>query len=191
MTDLAARPRTIELAPAVDDRRFRRTMSAFATCVSVTTTCGRDGPTGCTTTAVMSLSVDPPTMLVSLCSDGRTLRELLAAGSFAVNVLSCRQRHLIRQFATGDPAQRFRGVPYGFCSDVPVLAEASAIVVCRLRRTIPALDHTLLVGEVVDTRTSAEPPVVLLDNRPHAAVALLVDSAEGAEPVGGRCDGRQ
>lgn len=155
-----------------DEDGFRRTMSRFATCVSVTTTLGQDGPVGCTTTAVLSLSLCPPTMLVSLRSTGRTLDELLAVGMFAVNVLSRRQRDLVERFATGDPLRRFDGVPHTTCAGVPVLTGATATVVCELRDAMTVLDHTLLVGTAQRTQTSSESPLVLLDGHSHAVARM-------------------
>jgi flavin reductase (DIM6/NTAB) family NADH-FMN oxidoreductase RutF len=160
-----------EAFDAVDESSFRQVMSRFAKCVTVTTTMGRNGPVGCSTTSVLSLSTNPPTVLVSLTSTGRTLHDLLAVGAFAVNVLSGRQAQLVHRFATGDPYRRFQGVSYEECSGVPVLVGTSATIVCRVRHVVPVLDHTLLIGTVWRTRIATESPLVLLDGKPHTAVA--------------------
>lgn len=153
---------------AVDEFSFRKTMSRFATFVTVITVATPDGPAGCTATSVFSLSLRPPTLVVSLRSAGRTLEDVLDAGRFAVNVLSWRQRDLSGRFAAGDPRHRFDGLPYSVWGGAPVLDGTSASVVCRLRHTMPALDHTLLFGTVALTRTRREePPLVLLDGRSH------------------------
>ncbi|MFT7869117.1 MULTISPECIES: flavin reductase family protein [Amycolatopsis] len=158
-------------------------MSRFATCVSVTTALGGEGPVGCTTTAVLSLSLRPPTLLVSLRSTGHTLDELLSAGVFAVNVLSRRQADLVDRFATGDPRHRFDGVPSALCDGAPVLPGAAATVVCRVREAMTVLDHTLLVGTALSTRICPAPPLVLLDGRPHtAAAAPPTTTTEGRNP---------
>ncbi|MGP2436199.1 flavin reductase family protein [Streptomyces sp. JW3] len=170
-----------EWADPSDGSSFRRTMSRFATCVTVTTAATPQGPVGCTTTAVLSLSADPPALLVSLSTAGRTCAKLLSAGAFAVNVLSEEQPDLVGRFATGDPYERFAGVPYVRRHGVPVLAEASASVVCAVRETVPVLDHTLLIGTVQSLSTGPCRPLVLLDHRLHT-LAL----ADGVPPSGGR-----
>jgi flavin reductase (DIM6/NTAB) family NADH-FMN oxidoreductase RutF len=162
----------IEQLDSVDERSFRRTMARFATCVSVTTTAGRTGPVGCTTTAVMSLSLRPPTLLVSLCSTSCTLDDLMAAGRFAINVLSAGQGDLVQRFATGDPYGRFHGVAHSLDDGVPVIDEAAATVVCQVRQAMPALDHTLLLGTVLRTRMWPNDPLVLLDGQSHAVTAV-------------------
>lgn len=150
-------------APPIDASVFRRTMSRFPTFVTVVTAPTPWGAIGCTATAVLSLSLEPPTMLVSLRTVGRTLDEVLGAGMFAVNALSWEQRDLVRRFATGPPEQRFGGVPHALVDGVPVLTGACATVVCALERTVTVLDHTLLVGAVRRTATGADAPLVLLD----------------------------
>lgn len=152
-----------------DDLTFRATMSRIPTFVSVITAAGATGPVGCTATAVLSLSVHPPTLLVSLRTGGRTLAGIETAGEFAVNVLSWEQRDLSTRFAAGDPARRFDGVPHLTLGGVPALATTTATLVCRLDRTIPALDHTLLIGAVTHTTTSVAEPMILLDGAPHPA----------------------
>ncbi|WP_431993786.1 flavin reductase family protein [Streptomyces albogriseolus] len=62
------------------------------------TTNGSDGPVGCTASAVLPLSVEPPSLLVSLVGGGRTVRQALDHGLFAVNILSRQQRDLIDRF---------------------------------------------------------------------------------------------
>ncbi|MZE81039.1 flavin reductase family protein [Streptomyces xinghaiensis] len=156
---------------AVDETSYRRTMSRFPSCVTVITAATPAGATGCTATSVMSLSLRPPTLVVSLRSAGRTLGDVLSAGEFAVNVLSWNQRELCRRFAAGDPRHRFDGVPYSLWDGVPVLDDASATVVCRLAEAVPALDHTLLMGTVRLTRTRVDTPLVLLDGVGHAVAA--------------------
>jgi flavin reductase (DIM6/NTAB) family NADH-FMN oxidoreductase RutF len=56
-------------------------------------------PVGTTASAVTSLSLNPPLLLVCLDRDSRTLAAVRAHGGFAVNVLEARQRHLSANFA--------------------------------------------------------------------------------------------
>ncbi|MFC0105804.1 flavin reductase family protein [Kibdelosporangium aridum] len=139
---------------------FRQAMSRLAKSVTVVTA---PGPFGCTTTGVLSLSVSPPAMLVSLRNNSSTLNGSIRGGSFAVNVLSTGQDELIQQFATGDPATRFAGVPYSLHAGVPLLTDVAAIVVCSVRQTVVLWDHTLLIGTARDVRIGGKPPLLLLD----------------------------
>ncbi|WFE41162.1 flavin reductase family protein [Micromonospora sp. WMMD998] len=163
----------ISLEATVDERMFRQAMTRLAKCVAVTTALGPAGPVGCTTTSLMSLSVAPPSVLLAFHSGGRTLADLLAAGRFAVNVLSCEQDDLVRRFATGPAADRFQGVAYTIDDGVPVLADAAVRMTCHVRETLTAVDHTLVVGTVCDLRVGPTAPLVLVTGQPHTTVPTV------------------
>ncbi|WP_420313393.1 flavin reductase family protein [Streptomyces sp. YS-B37] len=112
----------------------------------VVTATSPDGPVGCTANSLMSLSADPPTVLVSLASTSRTLAHAVSGGVFGVNILARDQRALCRHFAQGDPPHRFDDVPHELRGGVSVLPDAIAALACRLEQTTELVDHTLLTG---------------------------------------------
>lgn len=150
--------------PKVSGDAFRHAMARLPTGVAVVTTQGPEGPVGCTVNAVMSLSVRPPALLVSLASESRTLDQILESGCFAVNVLSWNARHLAQQFATGTAAQRFAGVAWQPQHGVPVLTAASVAAVCEVSSSSRVFDHTLVAGAVSWTRADEQHPTVLYSN---------------------------
>jgi flavin reductase (DIM6/NTAB) family NADH-FMN oxidoreductase RutF len=154
-----------QVAVAAED--YRHAISRLPTAATVITTLGPAGPVGCTANAVMSLSLKPPSVLLSLATTSRTLADVQKTGRFAVNVLTWSDRRLIRQFATGDCAERFADVPWHEVAGVPVLTRASVTVVCAVRDAVPVLDHTLVIGHVVWTKASDTPPSVLYGNGQH------------------------
>ncbi|MET8944503.1 flavin reductase family protein [Streptomyces sp. NPDC004542] len=155
-------PESLLSAPAgVSSEAFRHAVTRLPTGVAVVTASGPDGPAGCTVNAVMSLSLRPPALLVSLSTASRTLDQVLTSGSFAVNVLPWSARHLARQFATGTAAQRFTGVSWQPQHGVPVLTAASVAAVCDVSSSVRVFDHTLVAGAVTWTRTDDRPPTVL------------------------------
>jgi flavin reductase (DIM6/NTAB) family NADH-FMN oxidoreductase RutF len=149
----------------VSPEDYRHAISRLPTGVSVITTIG---PVGCTANAVMSLSVDPPSVLLSLPTSSRTLAHIQAAGCFAVNVLSWADRLLLRKFATGTSTERFEGVPWHEVDGVPVLSRAAVSVVCTVQDAVPLLDHTLIAGTVDWTQVSDVPTTVLYAHQQHA-----------------------
>jgi flavin reductase (DIM6/NTAB) family NADH-FMN oxidoreductase RutF len=154
--------------PAADREAFCSAMAQVAGAASVITASGPDGPIGCTVNSLISLSADPPTVLVSLAATSRTLAHAVQAGAFGVNVLSWPQRDLCRRFATGDPATRFAGLPHTLAHGVPLLPDSAATLPCRLLRTIPLADHTLLLGTPLSTHlTPTATAFVLYQRHPH------------------------
>ncbi|MFJ1797973.1 flavin reductase family protein [Streptomyces sp. NPDC088180] len=159
--------------PAPDGAAFRQAMGRFPTFVTVITSATPDGPSGCTATAVLSLSLEPASVLVSLRTAGRTLAHIRAAGAFAVNVLSWEQRSLAGVFATGDPRRRFDRVAHSHAHGVPVLDGCTATVVCDLSEAVDVLDHTLLIGTARHASWLPRDPMVLLDGIAHRAAEPL------------------
>ncbi|WP_305124683.1 flavin reductase family protein [Streptomyces sp. ODS05-4] len=167
----AAQTATRRDVPRLPDRdEFCSAMAHLATGVAVITTGGPDGPTGCTANAVLSLSTEPPSVLVSLASASRTARHAGDHGGFAVNILSWQQRDLMDRFARLPAAERFQGVDFGYEEGCPVLAGTAATVVCRLDQAPTALDHTLLIGRALWTRQDPGAPALVLYQRHQHAV---------------------
>ncbi|NED72841.1 flavin reductase family protein [Streptomyces sp. BBFR109] len=167
---------TAQAAPpveaAVDEALFRAAMTGLAKCVAVTTALGPNGPVGCTTTSLMSLSVAPPSVLLAFGAGGRTLDDLLGAGRFGVNVLSHTQGPLVRRFATGTAAQRFEGTPHAVLRGVPVLRDAAVVMTCDVAETFSAVDHVLVVGTVRHLTAAPGAPLVLVTGEPHIATPI-------------------
>jgi 3-hydroxy-9,10-secoandrosta-1,3,5(10)-triene-9,17-dione monooxygenase reductase component len=143
-------------------RRFRDTLGAFPTGVTIVTAAGQDGPAGLTTNAFSSLSLDPPLVVVCFDNSSRTLPVVRDAGRFAVNVLRAGSEDLAAVFASKRvAAEKFAATTHTEAHGVPVLDDALAWMACELRELIPGGDHTIGVGEVIamDPGDDGEPLV--------------------------------
>jgi 3-hydroxy-9,10-secoandrosta-1,3,5(10)-triene-9,17-dione monooxygenase reductase component len=138
-------------SPGERQRRYRAVIGHFATGVSVITGQGPAGPGGMTANAVCSLSLEPLLLLVCFENTARTLPVIRQAGRFAVNVLATDQRLLSHVFASKRPEpEKFDGVTHHLHRGVPLLDGTHAWLVCALRELVPAGDHTIAIGEVLD-----------------------------------------
>ncbi len=140
---------------ALDADRFRAVMGCLAAGVTVVTTVDRQGePRGLTATAVCSVSLTPPLVLVCIDQAADCYAAFQEARAFTVNLLREGQDHLSRHFAAKGP-QKFEGIPYhSGVTGTPVLSGALGHVECLLTARYPGGDHTILVGEVVESATS-------------------------------------
>ncbi|WP_134768561.1 flavin reductase family protein [Nocardioides sp. 1609] len=139
---------SIENDPALQ-AAFRSAMGNVAGPVSVVTTHAAGKPAGTTVSAFVSLSMEPPMLLVSLMR-GSYLLSLLSVGStIGVNVLGAHQTALATQF-TGRHDERFVGVDWVLLDGAPALADAHAWVSLRVARLVPVGDHVLVLGDVVN-----------------------------------------
>ncbi|KIX84726.1 flavin reductase family protein [Thermus filiformis] len=130
----------------IDPVHFRRTLGRFATGVTVVTVRTGEEVHGMTANAFLSVSLEPPLVLVSVDRKARTHGRLLEAGRYGVSVLSEEQREVSERFAGrgGEGAE----VAFVERAGVPLLAGALAHVVARVVEAHPAGDHTLFLGEV-------------------------------------------
>ncbi len=137
---------SISAEGTVDPREFRNALGRFATGVTVITTELEGQPHGMTANAFMSVSLNPPLVLVAV--DNRAaLRPLLPqSGRYGVSILAEDQENLSNHFA----ARKVEGLQVSFIYKhrMPVLAGAAVHLVCRLVETHPAGDHSLYVGQV-------------------------------------------
>lgn len=144
---------------AVDQAVFREVVGHFMSGVTVITTTHDGEAFGVTASAVSSLSLDPPTLLVCLNRRLRTAHAVAASGAFAVNILREDQAPVATQFATRHP-DKFRGVsivPGGL--GVPVLAEALAHIECRVNDSVTAATHSIFLGRVHSASAKAGRPL--------------------------------
>lgn len=150
-------------AEGVSNDDFRAAMSRLTAGVVLVTAheppLSEDGPrgedVGMTATAFVSVSLDPPLVLVSL-RNGSRMDDLLAEQpTWGVSVLSESQRHIAGRFAMkGRISDRllFEDVPYtrGEVCGAPLIGGALAVLECRTEQRVEAGDHTLLIGRVLN-----------------------------------------
>jgi flavin reductase (DIM6/NTAB) family NADH-FMN oxidoreductase RutF len=141
--------KTSALLPSVANAEFRKFMRCWPTGVAVVTTAGPSGPLGCTVNALMSLSVEPPLLVVSLGEDSHTLAAIRRTDVFGVSILSAEQGELSERFAGCAREERFVGVELRVEHGVPLLAAAAAQMVCAVQQLEQIADHVLVVGAPV------------------------------------------
>jgi flavin reductase (DIM6/NTAB) family NADH-FMN oxidoreductase RutF len=118
---------------------------------------------GFTAAWVMQVSFDPLLLAVSINPAKASYALLHSGGGFAVNVLKQGQLDLARRFGTwsGSDRDQFAGVVWRpGRSGAPILEEALAYFECELAGTMPAGDHELVLGRVLNGQLLAR------DSRP-------------------------
>ena len=146
----------------VDDAQFKSAMSHFVSGVTVVTTEHEGTPYGMTVASFASLSLHPPLVVICIEKGVKTHDALVASEKFGVSMLAQDQTELSGRFATKKIEDRFAGVAWrrGEQLGVPLLDGAICTLECRVHSQLPGGDHTIFVGEVVDSSTGENKPLL-------------------------------
>jgi flavin reductase (DIM6/NTAB) family NADH-FMN oxidoreductase RutF len=148
-------------APAapLEQDAFRHAIGHFASGVTVITADNDGSPVGVTASAVSSLSLDPPMLLVCLHSRLHTQAVVSRTSHFGVNILAEEHGELARRFASpmGD---RFAGlaVRRGQLGS-PLLEDALATLECRVVQQVEGGTHRVFFAEVVEASSHEGQPL--------------------------------
>jgi 3-hydroxy-9,10-secoandrosta-1,3,5(10)-triene-9,17-dione monooxygenase reductase component len=137
--------------PATDPVAFRSWMARWATGIAVVTTRVGEDDAGLTVNSFVSVSLHPPSVLVSLMRSVDSLPMIERSRRFAVSVLGADQRAVSERFAqTGPSGEKFRGLAVHRSPSGIALPDGTlGAVECRVASFLPVFDHVLVVGEVV------------------------------------------
>lgn len=143
---------------------FRHAMREFGAGVAIVACGAEETRSGCTVTALTSLSLTPPTLLVCLSRDALTLKRLRQTGAFSVNLLADRHRALADRFAdrAARGASRFAiGEWSALVTGAPLLADALAAIDCRVEEILERHTHAIVIGAVAGVQRGASGPALL------------------------------
>jgi flavin reductase (DIM6/NTAB) family NADH-FMN oxidoreductase RutF len=108
-------------------------------------------PMGLVASAVIPVSMEPPSMLVSINRSSSAHPTIVMAEGFCVNLLSVEQHPLVTLFSsTALRDQRFADDIWEERCDLPSLRAATASISCRVRHRTSFGTHDLFIGEVTD-----------------------------------------
>jgi flavin reductase (DIM6/NTAB) family NADH-FMN oxidoreductase RutF len=130
---------------------LRELMRRFPAPVAVVTAAVDDERYGLTVGSLVSLSLDPPLVGISVGRDSSSHEPIRKAGRFAVSILSGEQESVAQHFARSGvpPVALWAGVDVHDGEFGPRLEDALAWLDCRIWREYEAGDHTIFIGEVL------------------------------------------
>ncbi len=165
---------------------FRDAMRCFATTVNIISVQSGAERHGTTATAVTSVSLDPPSLLVCINQNSRLHGFLRNEPRFCVNVLHVGNLGISRVFSSAvSSAERFaHGDWRSDRQGIPYLADAQANLFCAKDLAVPYGSHTIFIGRVFDARIRDDICPLLYGNGAYTECTGLdlVVSTGGASP---------
>jgi flavin reductase (DIM6/NTAB) family NADH-FMN oxidoreductase RutF len=145
--------------PSIDPAAFRAVMRRFATGVTVVSY-RRDGqPDGMTANAFLSVSMEPPLMLVSVRRQSIFNSHVKVGDGYGVTFLAEHQQGLSSYF--GGRRDETLAVRFEDMAGVPMLTDGLAHIAARVIEIHPAGDHLLYIGEIQALRCNNEAPPLI------------------------------
>jgi flavin reductase len=148
----ADRTVSLSLQESVSRDDFRSVMRQVISSVAIVTAGSGEVRNGLTATAICSVSVDPPTMLVCVNQQATADQLISETGAFAVNYLAEDQDDIARLFSTPKLSadQRFaQGRWEPLVTGALVLSNAVAAFDCMVQEKIAFGTHHIFIGRVL------------------------------------------
>lgn len=183
----------IELDRDVSGDDFRGAMRHLVGGVSVITAGRGEDITGMTVTSVSSLSVEPPTLVVSVNLASSTFPVLRRYGVFGINILTSDQLDIAERFSGKGGLkgrERFAGGEWiTRASSAPLLVGALAAIDCEVEEVIERHSHAIVIGRVRDLMLSNRESALAYWHGRYVAIDRDEDALQLAAvsvPRGGR-----
>ncbi len=151
------------------EARFKDAMARWASSVGVLLSSYEGRVHGLTVTGFMSLSVSPPSVLVSIYEKSGAIDVIRGSKKFSFTVLREDQEDVSRVFAMPDP-EKHKRADIIYMDGVPYL-RGLATVFCRVSSEVKLYDHVLFVGDVYDVITEDGMPLIYF-NRGYRSIRL-------------------
>jgi flavin reductase (DIM6/NTAB) family NADH-FMN oxidoreductase RutF len=145
---------------------FRDAMARLPAGVVVISARVGDDYRGLTASSLVSISLEPPLVLVGLERDSATRAAVIETGAFNVSLLTRSQEFIADRFAGRAPAMdlRWRTLPHWLGTNgIPLIEGCAAWLQCRLVQSHLAGDHEICVGEVQAASIGQGDPLILWD----------------------------
>ena len=142
------------------DGELREVMRRFPAPVAVVTTALEGECFGLTVGSLVSLSLLPPLVGISIGKESSSYEPVRRAGGWAASLLSATQASVAQHFARRGipPIALWEGVDVRPGSRGPLVSGALAWLECVTRSEYDAGDHTIFVGEVESTENGVTGP---------------------------------
>lgn len=173
------------MSEPVEGSVFRTAMRRVPSPIVVVTATGQEGGAtatrGITIGSFTSVALDPPLVSFNVGRDSRMYEVMETCSRFAVNVLGEGQAHLAKRFAvpglTGE--EQFEAVPHTRDGHgTPMLEGVTARFRCTPHDSMPAGDHVLYVGLVVEVDEQSDDGAVLYYQSSYRGVGSELRSTE-------------
>ena len=153
-----------KLEPSPEDlKEFNRKFVSGVTAVTVKDADGK--ARGLAVSAYMSLSLDPPLVVLCVQNSSSTYPSLFQAEHLGINILSNAQLDVVNKFASKSD-DKFAGIDWhAGPAGSPLIVGASASVEAEIKERFRAKTHVVIIARVKHVETSNVDPMVYKEGK--------------------------
>ncbi|MDL4839560.1 flavin reductase family protein [Aquibacillus rhizosphaerae] len=137
---------------------FREAMGKFATGITVVTTEHNNEIHGMTVNALMSISLEPKLIAISIDEKASLHKLLQETNQFGVSILQDNQKELSMVFAK--QKEMVDEVEYDYIDTIPVLKQSLVTMACKVQSSVTAGDHMIFIAEVTSLDINEGSPIL-------------------------------
>jgi flavin reductase (DIM6/NTAB) family NADH-FMN oxidoreductase RutF len=153
----------------IDSKDFRNTLGKFGSGITIVTTNDEGETHGMTANAFVSVSLDPPLVLVSIDHKSKMYQILQRTKKYGISILKHDQQEISQHFA-GRPLDK--SPEFFLKAEIPLIKDSLAYLICDVVDQHVAGDHTLYIGEVVWISYEEEEPLIFYGGKYRSLVKL-------------------
>ena len=155
---------------------FKQAMRRLIGGVSVITAGSGETRTGLTATSPISLSLDPPTMLICVNRNASAWPVIRRERHYCVNILDARHQRIADQFAGRDGIKgtaRYEGARWRrFATGASGLEDALAVIDCAVEEVIERHSHGIIIGSVREVHLGGGAEALVYGHGRYRALSL-------------------
>ena len=158
--------------PVVSNAEFRAAMAGMASTVCLVTARRGEERIGRTVTSMLSLSITPPTILISIDIMSRLADLIAKTGGFSLAMLADDQAAVADAFAGQvTPGERFNTGSWSqWPSGHPMLLGAVTALDCDMIGSIETGTHVLFAGAIIEAETTTSRSPLLWQRQQYHSV---------------------
>ncbi len=149
----------------INSQNFKKTLSKFATGITVIATSKNSILYGKTINSFSSLSLSPPLVLFSIDIKSSKLNIFKNTQFISVNVLSKKQKFISNNFAKKNPD--WKGIEYQLLENGnPIIKNCISNLSCRIQDKIKKGDHIIFICKILQVANNDNlKPLIYFDSK--------------------------
>ena len=146
---------------------LRSVMRYFASAVTVVTgALDTEELFGLTVSAFISVSLEPPLVLISIRNESSAISLLRKSMKYCVNILSEDQQAIAEKFSLAGEAGRYENLDFYLGkTGSPIIRGTIGFIDCKIVDIVPGGDHTIFIGEALDVFAEEKNPLLYVNRR--------------------------